>query len=539
MGLQIYGNIDAGSLLTGKVQSVNNLSSTGIKNLVAGDGLEVELFLTSQSGLVNIQDYSVRLAIGDLNARPTGGTFDLGSVTGIAYNVSASTLQANITSATSGNPANTTTQLSPFIFKTVFSANGSQTIPTIDSTALTPNSTVSIVKLVTGTGSTKEQWLTRIFRNPIALQDTFQNFNKTGVGNGVSGILGLGTPEIFSKFTETITSFDSTLEMEITDTDGNAITIFQIPVTIGGETIGAGITSGPITPSTFVTATDVNTSIDSATSGSNTVYISQSRGNNATGARNSTTKPYLTFAAGYAAAQSGDTIVLMDGDFSSESAPTIILGILTINIGHNVKCCGLTTNSNVTKLNIYGQQDAQIDGTLTANSSIYVRGISLNNLITNAYGTLFFENCDFRGISGATNTIQITTLSPVAGQVTFKECIIRSNGSVHTIHQSDNVGQVYLQGTSVEASSGNTFQIDVTTANFPAGTFIQNSLIRTGGGLKAIDQSKAPSGVFPKLYFVGGLSTLGTELDTTSWGHIGGNYYADANMPSLNVNLAP
>ena len=118
MGLQIYGNIDAGSLLNGKVQSANNLVSSGIKNLVAGDGLELELFLTSQSGLVNIQDYSVRIGIGDLNARPTGGTFDLGSQTGLAHNIDASTLQTKITAATSGTPANTTTQLSPFVFKT-------------------------------------------------------------------------------------------------------------------------------------------------------------------------------------------------------------------------------------------------------------------------------------------------------------------------------------------------------------------------------------------------------------------------------------
>ena len=292
MGLQIYGNIDAGSLLSGKVQSVNNLGTSGIKNLVAGDGLEVEIFLTSQSGLVNIQDYSVRLGIGDLNARPTGGTWDLGSTTSIAYNISATGLGTVISTEVASN---TTTQLSPFLYsRQSFSANGAQTIPTIDSTGLTPNSTVSIVKLVTGDGSTKEQWLTRIFRNPIAFQDTWTNFTKTGVGKGVQGALGLGTAEIYSEFSETVTSFESTMELEITDTDGNVITVFQIPVTIGGEAIGAGITAGAISPSNFVTATDVNTSIDSATTIDNSIYISQSRGNDSTGTRNSTTKPYLT-----------------------------------------------------------------------------------------------------------------------------------------------------------------------------------------------------------------------------------------------------
>ena len=539
MGLQIYGNIDAGSLLTGKVRSANDLIANGIKNLVAGDGLEVELFLTSQSGLVNIQDYSVRLGIGDLNARPTGGTFDLGSVTGIAYNVNATTLQANITSATSGNPANTTTQLSPFVFKTVFTPNGAQTIPTIDATGLTPSSTVSITKLVTGDGSTQEQWLTRIFRNPIAFQDTWTNFTKTGVGAGIQGVLGLGTPEIYSQFSESVTSFSSTMEMEITDTDGNAITIFQIPVTIGGESIGSGITVSSLTPSTFVTATDVSTSIDSATSMNNSVYISQSRGSNATGTRNSTTKPFLTFTAGLAAAQSGDTIVLMDGDFSSESPPTISLGTLTINIGHNVKCCGFTTDPNVVKFNVYGQQDAQIDGTISINSSAYIRGITLNNLITNCYGTIKFENCDFRGVSGSTNTIQTTILSPVAGTLEFKECIIRANGSNHTIHHNDNVASLYLTNTRVQASFNNTIQVDTTTSNFPIGLYFNNSLIEASSGKYSIDSSKAPVSINPQLYFVGGTSQLTNELDLTSWGTLSGSYYIDINFPSLVANLAP
>lgn len=539
MGLQIYGNIDAGNLLTGKVQSVNNLTATGIKNLVAGDGLEVELFLTSQSGLVNIQDYSVRLAIGDLNARPTGGTWVLGSSTNLAYNINETDLGTAIASEAS---ANTTTELSPFVYKTVFTANGSQTIPTIDATGLTPSSTVSITKLVTGDGSTQEQWLTRIFRNPIALQDTWQNFTKARVGAGVNGVLGLGTPEIYSQFSSTVTSFESTMELEITDTDGNSITIFQIPVTIGGETIGAGISVSSLTPSTFVTASDVNTSIDSATSGSNTIYISQSRGNDATGSRNSTTNPYLTFAGGFADAQHNDTIVLMDGDFSSEgqqSTNKVGMTKLTISIGHNVTCCAL--DSGNTTLNIYGQQDAQISGELQISSSCYVRGISLDNISTNAYGSLFFENCDIRGTSGSTNTVQITPLSPVAGQIVFKECIIRSNGSVHTIHQNDNVCQVYLQGTRVSASSGSTFKYDKNTGNFPTGTYIQNSLIEApgGGAGLAIEFGGTATAFFPVLHFIGGISSLGADLNTANFGVIDGNYNVVNNFPTLNVNLAP
>jgi hypothetical protein len=518
MGLQIYGNIDAGSLLGGKVQSVVNLSASGIKNLVAGDGLELELFLTSQTGLVNIQDYSVRIGIGDLNARPTGGTFDLGSSTGLAYNLSASDLQTAITSESA---ANTTTQLSPFVFKTVFTANGSQTIPTIDATSLTPSSTVSIVKLVTGDGSTKEQWLTRIFRNPLAFQDTFTNFTKAGVGEGIFGALGLGTTDIYSQFSDTVTSFSTTMEMEVTDTDGNVTTIFQIPVTIGGEALGAGITVSSISPSNFVTANDVNTSIDSATTRANSIYISASRGNDATGTRNSTTKPYATLAGGYADAQSGDTIVVLDGDFSSESTLNlahlnnfhleegVVLGNITSTQSGVVRFKGLGNRQDVGTLDFSG-----------SSHSLNIEQLNINTLKMGSNGGRLV-NSDFQG--GSTHSLDIATTSSV--NVYAKDCSFQSNAT-QSIHLNETNAKLYLDNCLVGtfAFAGDSIKITNGT-NAPDQIAIKDCVISGNSAGNAFAKTSSATAI--EIDFIGGVSELAYFSNASDF-TINGNYVIDA-----------
>ena len=522
MGLQIYGNIDAGSLLNGKVQSINNLSASGIKNLVAGDGLEVELFLTSQTGLVNIQNYSVRLGIGDLNARPTGGTFDLGSTTGLAYNLSASDLQTAIASESA---ANTTTLLSPFVFKTVFTANGSQTIPSIDSTGLTPSSTVSITKLVEGDGSTQEQWLTRIFANPLSFQDTWSNFTKTGVGEGLSGILGLGTPEIYSQFSESVTSFTSTLEMEITDIDGNANTIFQIPVTIGGESIGAGITVSSINPSNFVTATDVNTTIDSVTTQANTIYISADRGNDATGTRNSTTKPYETLAGGYADALAEDTIVVLDGDFSSEA---------TLNLAHannfhlheGVTLGNITsTQSGVVRFKAIGSF-ANV-GILNFDGSSHQ--ISIENLKAEILNigsqSARLINCDFAG--GSNHSLTISTANST--RIYAKDCAFQSNGN-ESIHLDETNANLFLDNCVVGSFTYSGDAIEITNAtNAPDSILVKDCIISSNSG-NAFSRSSTNTTV--QIDFLGGATEVSAFSNASDF-TIVGNYIIDSRVTNL------
>lgn len=523
MGLQIYGNIDAGSLLAGKVEAVDNLSASGIKNLVAGDGLEVELFLTSQSGLVNIQDYSVRLGIGDINARPTSGTWDLGSVTGIDYNVNATTLQANITTAVSGNPANTTTQLSPFVFKTVFTPNGSQTIPTIDATGLNPSSTVSIVKLVEGDGSTQEQWLTRIFANPLSFQDTWTNFTKSGVGEGLSGALGLGTTDIYSQFSESVTSFTTTMEMEITDTSGNVTTVFQIPVTIGGETLGAGITVSSISPSNFVTATDVNTTVDSVTTRANQLFVSADRGSDATGTRNSTTKPYETFAGALADVQSGDTIQFMDGNFTSEGTQTITTNNINLFLEQGVTLPAINYNGTFLRVKGLGslQQVGFIDtsggsGTLIM-EKLYALGLKLN-----ATGSFRADKVDFPV------RIEFATGSGTAHKY-FNDCIINAGSGGEAVLFSEAGVEVFFDNCILQSDVADVVKItNATTA--PSLLYLKDCLVIADSSYDAFDRSSTNTTV--TLDFVGGMTGISYFSNPSDF-TINGNYILQPRLTGL------
>jgi len=95
----------------GLVVSATNLTERAAPNLIAGDQIVIDLFLTGQGGLQNIQDYpTVRLGIGSLNARPEGGTWDLGSETGIAYDASAASIKTAIDAEVNGCSV---TQLAP------------------------------------------------------------------------------------------------------------------------------------------------------------------------------------------------------------------------------------------------------------------------------------------------------------------------------------------------------------------------------------------------------------------------------------------
>jgi hypothetical protein len=309
MGIRVVANLDAATLETGRVQSVNDLRPRGFKPLVSGDSTVLDLFLTGASGPLNIQDYSVvRLGIGGINARPTGGTYTFDALASpLAYNHDAAALQTAVTAEVA---ACTVEALGPFVFKVTFDANGAQTLPTVDMTNLAPPSSVSVKRLVEGDGSTQEVWLWRIFRNPIVLTEDWDNLGD----DGLRGSLNMGTEGVYRLLAEAGNGVaESTIELELTDTDGDITTVFQIPVEIRGEVIGDGV---PAIASfgSYVTTGD----LDSRFATANVLWVSKS-GNDSTGARGRFDLPYLTVGAAETAAQSGDVIRVLQGSYTSET----------------------------------------------------------------------------------------------------------------------------------------------------------------------------------------------------------------------------
>lgn len=260
MGLQIFGNLDRNTLPAGLVFSGVNLNQKPSPNFVAGDNISVDIFLTSNDGIQDIQAYTAqRLAIGPVNAKPTGGTYkvDYGGTSNVTLNFDASAqdfADAINTNAPSVPSPVTGTQIAPFTYIIDFGTVGTCSLPTVDSSGLTPSSAVSVQKLVTGDSSTKEQWLVRLFQNPIAfINSDWTNFTDASGNKGIRGSLNLATEGVYDSL-DSNESFQSTLELELTDSSGNLQTIFQAPITILADVIGLGSSASAGLPSAIPTS---------------------------------------------------------------------------------------------------------------------------------------------------------------------------------------------------------------------------------------------------------------------------------------------
>ena len=237
MGLQIYANLDAVDLQFGRVQSTTDLRPKEFKQFPVADSTAIDLYLTGQNGLLNIQDYlEVQLGVGEKGARPSAGTWKMlvGAETPISFDASAAALETVISSDI--NPC-AVSLLAPYVYKVKFDSVGLQTLPSVDATDLTPNSSANISTFVIGDATTREEWLIRVFQNPLALTNSWTNTSD----GGLRGNLSLGTAGIYELLGSN-SSVESTLELELKDANANLTTVFQVPIRITNEVIGQGAT---------------------------------------------------------------------------------------------------------------------------------------------------------------------------------------------------------------------------------------------------------------------------------------------------------
>ncbi len=242
MGQSVYINFDTENLRSARCRGIDDLRNQKFTQFVVGDSIELDLYLTGTDGALNIQDYSeIRLGMGNLDARPESGSYQVDGSQTLAYNHSASDLQTAVASIASSN---VTTELTGFVFKIQFDAVGAQNIPSIDVTLLQPRSTVSVTKLVTGDATTKEVWLWRVFRDPLAFTNTFTNI----ADNGVRGTLSLATAGLYELIAQS-SSVKTFFEVELTSSDGNVRTVLQAQVDLNGEVIGHNFSGSiPVSP---------------------------------------------------------------------------------------------------------------------------------------------------------------------------------------------------------------------------------------------------------------------------------------------------
>ncbi len=233
----LFVNVNAPTLAGSRVVSSTNNQAEPWRRFVIGDLRDLNLYFTDGAGAyVDVSGYTdFRVGVGGINDRPTGGTFVVTGGAGaetIAFDASAAAMDTAITAA---QAACTVTSPVSGVWIVKFDAVGAQSLPSTDASLLTPDSTVSVKRLVTGDGSTKEEWIIRNFQVPWAYSESWSN-----ITNGVTGGLNFGT-ENLHKAMGTDDSLAGYFEIELTDASANISTVVQAPVTIQGPVIGDGV----------------------------------------------------------------------------------------------------------------------------------------------------------------------------------------------------------------------------------------------------------------------------------------------------------
>ena len=235
--MDVFINNAALNLANARVRSQTDLSPVDFAKFVTADQLSLKLYVADGAGgYVDLSAFpTIRVGIGNLDQAPTAGTCDF-SETGsasVAYDASASDMQTAMDTVTGTTTAVSKHGSNAWVVK--FTANGARTLPTVDASGLTPDCNANVSRLVTGDGSTKEEWLVRFFQSPFAYCDTW-----TDISNGKQGQLNLGTENLFVALGSN-SSVSAFFEVELTDTDGNVSTIAQVPVTVTEQVLGQGV----------------------------------------------------------------------------------------------------------------------------------------------------------------------------------------------------------------------------------------------------------------------------------------------------------
>ena len=231
----IFISLDADSLESARSTSLTNNTPKPFKKFIAGDIRDLNLYVTDGAGgYADLSSTNLRVGVGGINLRPTGGTWVFthgGNDATIDFNESAASLESTL-DASPYSLAVSVTSTTTGVWIVKFDSAGSQTLPTADAALLTPDSTIAIDRLVTGDGSTKEEWMIRTFRTPYAFQATWSD-----ITNGKTASIDFTTENLYEALGD-FDSISSFFEVELTDGSSNVTTIIQAPVTIGTGVVG-------------------------------------------------------------------------------------------------------------------------------------------------------------------------------------------------------------------------------------------------------------------------------------------------------------
>lgn len=240
MAKKLYINTNATSPANGAVAGGTDFTPLTSLTLTAGDNPSFQLQFFSAVGTeLDITGGSIKCTIGDLNARPTSGTFTISSTsdttTALTFDETITDVQTALNALESsagpegGTVVVTGSTGSPFFIK--WDANGSRLPLTVDAASLTPPTTATITEVTAGDGSTREVQMIRLTRDPLVEQTSWTITSGTNIATAT---VDLNTSGIYREL-GIASSFDTTLEIQYTDASSNVQTVVQLPLTIKGE----------------------------------------------------------------------------------------------------------------------------------------------------------------------------------------------------------------------------------------------------------------------------------------------------------------
>lgn len=231
----VFINLAASSLASARVVSSTSNVEAAFKNFVVQDVRDLNLLFVDGAGsYVDLDASSVRAGIGGINKRPDSGTWVFthgGNDVTFDFDESASSMESAL-DASPYSLAVAVTSTTTGVWVVKFDSTGSQTLPTFDTAGLVPDSSAVATKLVTGDGSTKEEWMIRLYQDPWVYQATWANI--TSPGKGKTASLSFDTENLYKAFGD-LNQAQGFFEVELTDASANVSTVIQAPVLIVGQ----------------------------------------------------------------------------------------------------------------------------------------------------------------------------------------------------------------------------------------------------------------------------------------------------------------
>jgi hypothetical protein len=200
----------------------------------------------------------------------------------------------------------------------------------------------------------------------------------------------------------------------------------------------------------------------------NTLYVDAVNGNDGTGTRGRTDKPYLTIAAAFTAASSGDVVMVGPGTFNVSAQIIQPSGVNLIGAGMDVTKIVSTLNSNTAASYVPGTNAITADLTIQDTGALAstVGAIGSDTAFTNAV----FQRVKIKG-----NPDGVIITANGTRSIKFYDCVVSTN--YDTVVTTTN--------------GGNTLSVEFWNCDFSADSSLTNPThIQVCGGGAGVDTTK-------------------------------------------------